>query len=451
MISLEELKKKKAKKEERKKLESSLFTRMSFILDNSTEEKLQELQQALEKGFEDFVEEKANELIKFKAKSKQKEKIEVPPFYLIPEEKILAVEKVLKYSNPYFNFANNVDELIAAHFLYKINPSIDEKLLEEKNLMNLIYAKIAEDILAEIKIKKEEIEDKIKKEIKESERNCLKEIGQKFGIKYNDHINISDFLAKIVDKAKATYIEETLLKTFGARDLESITKKVVAEFKNKSGKYEEYLNILKINKKDYLVSMNFGTLEALVKKKLEIFKEEIKEKMGYIEIEQNIEKITHDLIGKKVKLYPGGNPNGFDYDVGGTIRSVPSGSEGIIIDIRTGKYEVLVKLKDQDLGWGGSSSLLEEFDTLAKKQPELCSYKGGFWWVKLREIKIIENPLVEFIQEKYGLSEPVAISILKNNYEQILTEYQTQKLAQLEKEKLKLINFEKYLTTFLDH
>ncbi|MEM4641096.1 MAG: hypothetical protein QXW65_01080 [Candidatus Pacearchaeota archaeon] len=428
MISLEEL---RAKKKERQKFKESLFTRISFILDND-EGKLQEIQQTLEKEKADFIEKKRQELFEFKAQLTQKKKIEVPPFYLIPKEKIQAVEKVMKYANPYFKFANDADELITAYFLYKIDPKIDEKLLKAHNLDNLIYAKLAKDILEEIKAKNIEI----KKKEEECQRNCLKEIGEKFGIAYEDNTNVAEFFTKIIDKARNAYIEDTLLKTFGAKNLESITEKIISEFENKKEKYDEYVNILKINKKDILVSKSLGTLEVLIKKKLEMFINDDK-------IETEIYKATPDLIGKKVRIYPGGDPKGEEYDYGENIKKVPAGSEGIIVEIRSGA-EVTVKLKEQGLGWTSNYVNLSKVP-----QEKLSFYKGNFWYVTPREIKILENPLVAFMQEKYGLNESVAEGIFKNNYEQILKEYSKQKLAKLEQEKLKLMEMKKYLTKFI--
>ena len=444
----------------------------------------------MKKGLEEHVSEMEKKLISMEARMSEKEKADIPPFHLVSKESAEVAKEAAKYSNPYFRFANTPEELVEAHFLFRMNPSIDENVLSKENLGNVLYGEIAKNLLPKLEQKKKKAEEEIEKLKNKAEDASFKSIASKFKIEgySKESMAAKKLLESAAQKARARYLisrvgQEAGIEAGEDENLESLTEKIAIKLKGasreekryekvekarpgdyvkvKDGDGREYegetvchcstkhciqlnekkinysgtllkrvsgaegydpnrmLEALGISKKDFLVTKTLGGLEGLVSSKLgksiKAFEKEIEGEEG----ETKIDRITESLIGKKVRLYPGGRRDGREYDKTGDTDAVPAGSEGIVDHIYRDEDKIHV-------------------DTL-----------GRGWYVSLRELRLAGNSLAPFIAEKYGLTEDAAEGILKGDCKKVVAEYSKEETKNLEQETKQLGKQADYLRKFI--
>ncbi len=475
---------KKGRKAERERFSHDLFHRLAFILKGKSAYDVKLLAGIELKG-DKYLAERQKELLEMKVRASQKPNVDVPPFYLTSRDQVQPIKQVLKYANPYFAFANGSEEIIAANFLWQLNPNLDKEILAKNHLSNILYTEIAKPLLEDLGKKKKSLEKELEEVESEGFNNAFKKLASEAGMEHSpkQENEAKEFLKEIVEKARPSYvawkIKEDLGLNVGKGDIERVLEKVVSKlvekgpvesyvktdgvkigdyvkYKEEGGKtvegkvnqrcgngfhldgehynpagdiykkvggkgylVESHLETLEIKPRDLLVSKGLGkeALEKLVAKKVEQYVQRIFEDIDETG-EINVDKISDALIGRKVKIYPGGKERGVsNYDLGGSIGRVPIGSKGVIDSFYDKKNGgLMIKLQDG----------------IGEKKDQL---KGKYGWiVNIREIRLLGNSLIGFISDSYKVSEKAAEGILKGDYKALVKEHTKTGTSAIEKE-----------------
>jgi hypothetical protein len=432
MAIIEQIKKEREKKVP---LLTSIFYRLAYILEN---EKLHEIEG------NNFYEKIKEQIAEKKFSIKEKNKVEIPPFYLAKQEIYDKVKKIESCYNPYMQFANSVEEIFASTELWKIDKNIDSELLKKYHLSALLASKIAKEMLQEKIKEKADIEARLGQIDKNKYETASKKLAEIFGLKNyaKTKQEFCKFLDKLLEVTKKSYLEERIVRDFGveAKDIgyEELVEKITKDIE-KGKNLENLINKLKIKEEDLRVVrlMGSNSIEQLVNVKLKKYLEHLD--TDKIEIEPD--EINESLIGEKVRIYPGKANE--EYDYGGTIESVPAGSEGTIKSIYSnvklhngeiwwvtpreiegkikigekvrihpgnanGKYDCGGTIKDVP---AGSEGIIDEIEIKIRLPT------GEGWIVSPREIRLMSS-FADFLKQK-GLREEIVDKILKKHYDDV--------------------------------
>jgi len=445
MSLLEQIKKEREEREKKKPMSHSIFYKLAYILEKEN----------IKSEEKDFYN-KINIQIKNKNfKQKEKEKIYFfPPFYLAKQETYKIVKNLEANLNPYMEYANSYEEILASIELWKINRNIDKNLLENYHLSNLLACEIAKiDLEKKIKEKRKiqtELEEIVNKKYELASKELSKFYDLKKYAKTKDQF--LKFLDEWLEMARKDYIKERINEDLNIRIDKIETKKTNEKIKKeiiknieKNVNVENLIKALKIKERDLLVSrlMGYESLDKLIDLKLKKYFEELNKDI-YGEVEKDLE-IHKNIIGKNIKVYP---YRGEVYYYGGTISNVPAGTKGNIRGV-----EISVRLIKKELSWWVSPREIEatkiEIGEKVKIYPGNgvnYDYGGSIkdvpagsegiinvikiftllkvgdkakeWWVIPKEIKLT-NPLMIFLEEK-GIEEKVAIALIKKDYDKIV-------------------------------
>jgi len=173
-------------------------------------------------------------------------------------------------------------------------------------------------------------------------------------------------------------------------------------------KPDKYMKQLEISNTELWAAKTYNRLNELIESRIDkhtntLFKEP---KFTVREIPSKLE----DYIGMEVRLYPGGNPEGTDYDAGGDIQKVPAGSKGVVALVYNAKQKKLVvEFKGEKLG---SSHDLQ--------CPQLKGKRS--WFVILREIKPINGftDVSYNITDKYNIKKEIETAVFSRDYNALL-------------------------------
>jgi hypothetical protein len=429
MTIIEQIKKEREKKVP---LSTSIFYRLAYILEN---EKLCEIEE------NNFYEKIKEQIAEKEFSIKEKNKVEVSPFYLAKQEIYDKVKKIESCYNPYMQFANSVEEIFAAIELWKIDKNIDNELLKKYHLSALLASEIAKEMLQEKIKEKADIETRLEQIDKNKYEIASKKLAEIFDLKNyaKTKKEFHEFLDKLLEVTKKSYLEERIVRDFGveAKDIgyEKLVEKITEDIE-KGKNLENLIKKLKINEKDLRVVrlMGSSSIKELVNVKLKKYLEHLNTDELEIELDES-------LIGKKVKIYPGGATGKYDY--GGTIRDVPAGSEGkielvcLLIRLSNGK-EWWVTLREIEgkieigekvrIHPGGANGKYDRGGTIRdvpagsegiinKFRIHVQLPRGGEWMVTPREIRLMGS-FADFLKQK-GLGEEIVDKILKKHYDDV--------------------------------
>jgi hypothetical protein len=202
---IERLRKNATKKEP---LKRTIFHKLAYIIEENkiTEDILRQITN------NDLTKQIQVRLLDSSLERSQKRNVTFPPFHVAPQEVYSLVKKIEELSNPYLDFANTPEEILAFNSLWQLNPGIDPKILEKNSLVSLLSAELAKQMLPEKEKHKRELETQLEQSNEKKYVVSLKRLNNMFKI-LADGSTEEDFkkaVEGIVNSQKDGYIKKRI-------------------------------------------------------------------------------------------------------------------------------------------------------------------------------------------------------------------------------------------------
>lgn len=361
---------------------------------------------------------------------RQREGWAIPPFHLA-ERGLYEQAKKIAAEVPYAALAFDGEDMLYATQLASLTKNVDVDFVLAHDLLSIITYELARN---EIPLAQER---KAQLSARSGTDNIKRDLAMKIGIDYNPEsaegkkkkATVVDQLAsrfavldqiitttdekEFMDMLREKLTNETIKQSLGVigETIEDMAAHMI-----KKGPISESLNMLNIDTKSWKVKAAMGSLKPYVEEKLRnIFGNP---KIAGLNL-QSYRQSAPYAVGDKVIISPGGG--GSEYDLGGSIKMIPPGTEGVI-------------------------DLIKEKDNFYNIRFETGKYERNSWVVTNREIRRLTPKLN--ITADYGIESAVLDAIIDGNYNKMISTYTACMKKEMETVDSRISRLEAYISRF---